>query len=201
MGLLAWPHQRMPTKVQALELPSLIEALHIEGFYAQWNSYFSWSPIDLCVEPMNLLSYPIFFVANNYFHDGAWLLWSSRFFPMPLRSSCCCVNFRGMWKWSSGSRWFLLDLNFFHSTSITTLTGEEALNSGVNIRLDHIHGACWPLKPTNLSPWIPLVSQISKETMLIWIQLRAGQKTVALILHRVMFLFNLEIVWVKHNIL
>eukprot|EP00253_Pinus_taeda_P033688 PITA_33688 len=38
--------------------------------------------------------------------------------------------------------------------------GEEALKPGVNIRLDHIHGACSPLKPTNSSPWIPLVSQI-----------------------------------------
>eukprot|EP00253_Pinus_taeda_P028106 PITA_28106 len=38
--------------------------------------------------------------------------------------------------------------------------GEEALKPGVNIRLDHIHGACSPLKPTNSRPWIPLVSQI-----------------------------------------
>eukprot|EP00253_Pinus_taeda_P008267 PITA_08267 len=38
--------------------------------------------------------------------------------------------------------------------------GEEALKPGVNIRLDHIHGACSPIKPTNSSPWIPLVSQI-----------------------------------------
>jgi len=37
--------------------------------------------------------------------------------------------------------------------------GQEALKPGVKIRLDHIHGACSPLRPINSSSWIDLVSQ------------------------------------------
>eukprot|EP00253_Pinus_taeda_P009743 PITA_09743 len=37
--------------------------------------------------------------------------------------------------------------------------GQEELKSEVKIRLDHIHGACSPLRPMNSSSWIDLVSQ------------------------------------------
>eukprot|EP00253_Pinus_taeda_P011383 PITA_11383 len=41
-----------------------------------------------------------------------------------------------------------------------SFAGHEALKPGMKIRLDHIHGACSPLRPINSSSWIDLVSQI-----------------------------------------
>lgn len=40
-----------------------------------------------------------------------------------------------------------------------SMADQEALKPGVNIRLDHIHGACSPLRPANSSKWIDLISQ------------------------------------------
>jgi len=40
-----------------------------------------------------------------------------------------------------------------------SFAGQEALKPGVKIRLDHIHGACSPLRPINSSSWIDMVSQ------------------------------------------
>eukprot|EP00253_Pinus_taeda_P028845 PITA_28845 len=46
----------------------------------------------------------------------------------------------------------------FHVLSCP-FAGQEELKPEVKIRLDHIHGACSPLRPMNSSSWIDLVSQ------------------------------------------